>query len=326
MRERSNQSKLKLWVYLRANRPLLTAVVTILFFIAFIVITHFFFTPFREILLKDDTIDTLFAEILGAVITAVALVITISQLTISEEIGPLGEHRDRMNEAMEFRRSIRELIGEPAPAEPSTFIKKILDVNAERADALERAVEGNDDDDFRSQVEDLTDNIAENARNVSEEVEGTTFGTFDVLWFVLNYDYDFKLHHLERLLEEFSEDISDDEREAIEEMREALAIYSPAREHIKTLYFQWELIDLTQNLIFLTVPAMFIAGGMVGTVKPIHFPGAILGVSNILWAFGAAFALSLTPVFLFLVYILRIAVVAKRTLGIAPFLLRGSQL
>lgn len=326
MRERASENRGKLWVLLRSGRPFLTAVISLGFFVAFIVIVHFFFPSFREILMKDDTIDTLFAEILGAIITAVAFVLTISQLVISQEIGPLGEQRNRMSEAMEFRRSIRELIGEPTPAEPSTFLRKILETNEDRADALDRAIEGNSNEDLRKQVGDLTDNITTNTTEVNEQIEGTSFGTFDVLFAALNYNYGFKLHHIERILEEFADDISDDERETFEEMREALAIFSPAREHIMSLYFQWELINLTQNLFYLTIPAMFIAGTMVGVVKPSHFPGTILGIHNITWAFGIAFTLTLTPVFLFLVYILRIATVAKRTLGIAPFLLRGSQL
>ena len=326
MGERANESRLKLWVLLRSDRLVLTALITLGFFVAFMVVVTFFFPSFREILTTDDTIDTLFAEILGALITAITLVITISQLVISQEIGPLGDQRDRMSGTMEFRRAISDLIGESTPSDPSTLIMKIIEANEDRANALERAVEDNDNDALREQVEEFVDSLTGNAQEVSEQVEDTSFGTFDVMFAALNYDYGEKIQQIERLLDKFADDISDDERVAFEELRTALTMFSPVREYIKTLYFQWELLALTQNLVYLSIPALFIAGTMVGVVKPTTFPGTMLGISNILWMFGIAFTVTLTPFFLSLVYLLRIATVAKRTLAIGPLLLRGSQL
>lgn len=326
MGERANESRLKLWVLLRSDRLVLTALITLGFFVAFMVVVTFVFPSFREILTLDDTIDTLFAEILGALITAITLVITISQLVISQEIGPLGDQRNRMSGTMEFRQAISDLIGESTPSDPSTLIMKIIEANEDRANALERAVEDNDNDALREQVEEFVDSLTGNAQEVSEQVEDTSFGTFDVMFAALNYDYGEKIQQIERLLDKFADDISDDERVAFEELRTALTMFSPVREYIKTLYFQWELLALTQNLVYLSIPALFIAGTMVGVVKPTTFPGTMLGISNILWTFGIAFTVTLTPFFLSLVYLLRIATVAKRTLAIGPLLLRGSQL
>jgi hypothetical protein len=324
--ERASESRLKLWVLLRSDRLVLTTLVALVFFVAFILVVYLVFPPFQEILASDDSIDTLFEELAAATITAVTLVLTISQLVVSQEIGPVGDQRNRMSETMEFRQATSELIGESTPGDPSTFLKKILDANADRADALGNAIEGNSNDDLREQVDELVDNVTTDAEGVSEQVEDTSFGTFDIMFAALNYDYSSKLVEVDQLLEEFDDDISEDERAAFEELRTALTMYSPAREHIKTLYFQWELISLTQNLVYLSIPALFVAGTMVAAVKPSHFPGAILGIENILWVFGGAFTVSVIPFFLTVVYLLRIATVAKRTLAIGPLILRGSEL
>lgn len=326
LRERASESRVKLWLLLRADRLVLTALATLVFFVVFVLVVHFFFPPFQKILMNDDTIDTLFEELTTAAITATVLVITISSLIITQESGPLGDQRDRMSETMEFRRATSELIGENTPGDPSTFLKAILDANEDRAEALGSAIEGNSNDELREEVDELVDNVTTNASEVSEQVDGASFGSFDIVFSALDYDYSPKIIQVERLLEEYDDDISDDERATFEELRTALTMYSPAREHIKTLYFQWELIALTQNLVYVSVPALFVAATTVAALKPPHFPGAFLGLDNILWIFGGALTVSLIPFFMTIMYILRIATVAKRTLAIGPLVLRGSEL
>lgn len=325
MRERASESRLKLWLLLRADRLVLTTLLALGFFVAFILVVHFVFPPFQQILAFDDTIDTLFEELTTAAITATVLVITISSLIITQESGPLGDQRDRMSETMEFRRATSELIGENTPGDPSTFLKAILDANEDRAEALGSAIEGNSNDELREEVDELVDNVTTNASEVSEQVDGASFGSFDIVFAALDYDFSPKIIQVERLLEEY-DDISDDERAAFEELRTALTMYSPAREHIKTLYFQWELIALTQNLVYVAVPALFVAATTVAALKPAQFPGTLLGLDNILWIFAGALTVSLIPFFMTVMYILRIATVAKRTLAIGPLILRGSQL
>jgi len=102
-------------------------------------------------------------------------------------------------------------------------------------------------------------------------------------------------------------------------------MFGPAREHIKTLYFQWELITFSQLTLYTAVPALIIAGVMMGAVDATTFTGRTLGVADLAWVIGAAFALTLTPFLLFVAYLLRILTVAKRTLAIGPLILRESQ-
>lgn len=90
MRERADESRLKLWVMLSANRLLVTGLLALGFFIAFVLFGEVLYPAFQSDIRSGDTIETVFSTMLGAIITGTTLVLTISQLVISQENGPLG--------------------------------------------------------------------------------------------------------------------------------------------------------------------------------------------------------------------------------------------
>lgn len=47
------------------------------------------------------------------------------------------------------------------------------------------------------------------------------------------------------MTDKFESSLDDDERTAFDQLQSALAMFGPSREHIKTLYFQWALVDLS---------------------------------------------------------------------------------
>ncbi|MFB6270208.1 MAG: hypothetical protein ABEH83_09710, partial [Halobacterium sp.] len=99
-------------------------------------------------------------------------------------------------------------------------------------------------------------------------------------------------------------------------------LFGPAREHFKTLYFQWELSELSRQLLYAAVPALAAAIAALLLFDPAQFPGATLGVSHALVVVSAAATVAVLPFALLLAYILRIITVTKRTLSIGPFVLR----
>ena len=104
-----------------------------------------------------------------------------------------------------------------------------------------------------------------------------------------------------------------------------LTFFGPTREHFKTLYFQWELINLSRALLYASIPALIVAGAMVTFVGAESFSGTFLTIPVVTWVVSAAYTVTLVPFLLFTSYILRIAPVAKRTLAIGPLILRESQ-
>ena len=325
MRERAGENRLKLLILLKANRLYVTVTLSLVVFVSFIVIGDTFFSSFLSDVRSQDTIETLFSTMLGAIITGTTLVVTISQLVLSQENGPLGDQHERMSNTMNVREYIRDVIGQPAPADPSAFLRELIEETAECSSALRESVSGSEETDLKDEVDEFTDSLQGNADEVQRELEGATFGEFDVLYSALDFNYTYKIFQVERIEYEYADSLSDDQHELFGSLRTALSMFGPAREHIKTLYFQWALIDLSQLIVYASVPALVVAGGMLTFVGPASFPGFTFGVANVVWVVGAAFTVTVIPFLLLLSYIVRIVTVAKRTLAIGPLILRDSQ-
>lgn len=90
-------------------------------------------------------------------------------------------------------------------------------------------------------------------------------------------------------------------------------MFGPAREHVKTLYLQWELVNLSRYILGLAVVVLVIAGGMLtfggaetsGQARFLRIPVAT-------WVVGVAFTISLPPLLSFTSYIVRIVLVANQ--------------
>jgi ABC-type antimicrobial peptide transport system permease subunit len=325
MRERSNESRIKLWVVLGANRLLITGLMALVFFIGFVGIGQLFIPAFESTLRSDDMIDLLFSTMIGAIITAATLVVTISQLVISQENGPLGEQRERMSNTMDFRDFTEELIGAPTPPNPSAFLSEIITASERHASALRDTIAGNPNAQLRAEVDEFTDSLNGNAEEIRDRLDGASFGSFGVLNAALNYNYGIKIFHVERIANEYPEDLTDEDMEILDDLKASLSMFGPAREHIKTLYFEWALINLSQLILYVSVPALLVAGSAMVFIGGSSFPNSTFGISHTILVLGAAFTITLFPFFLLVSYVLRVATIAKRTLAIGPLILRGSE-
>ena len=344
MRERADQSGLRLWVAMKANRFVVTGILMLFVFGGFILAATVLFPSLPEQLRGADTVETMFSSMLGVIVTGTTLVVTISQLVISQENGPLGDQRKRMEDAMDFRTFTKDLLGEVTPADPSAFLKALVAETERRAEAVDRLVAESDDEELESQVGEFIDSLHGNAQTVEDQLDGEQFGTFDVLTAALNYNYSWKIFQVERLLDDFEDVLDENQTRAFDDLKTALVMFGPAREHIKTLYFQWVLIDLSRYILYVAVPALVVAGSMTALVNEQTFPAAPLfdglvytiefasyawivdfSVPTVTWVVGAAFTFTLAPFLLFMSYILRVLIVAKRTLAIGPLILRSSQ-
>ncbi|WP_224333977.1 hypothetical protein [Haloprofundus halobius] len=328
MRGRVGQSRLKLWLLMDANRWFVTALPLTLVFAALVVLGVLDPAPIRGSWNLKDPIETTFQGFLTAIITGVTLVVTINQLVLSQELGPLGDQRDRMDGAMEFREDVEDVLDVPAaPPEPSAFLRALIEGIRNRAQELETAsaeTDGNSSEDAENAVSEYVDGLVENADEVAKQLESEQFGTFDVLFAALNFNYSWKIYEGRRLRNQYTDSLSEETRERLDNLTETLKFFGPAREHFKTLYFQWELINLSRTMLYTSIPALVVATGMILYVdNPGSIQGFAFGVDNLVWVVSGAVTVALVPFMVLLSYVLRIATVAKRTLSIGPFILRS---
>jgi hypothetical protein len=323
MRERVPESSRKFWLLLNANRWLVAGGIVAGVFALVVTVGTLHPTSVRTLLDGGDPMETLFQGLLTSIVTGVTLVLTLSQLVLSQEQGPVGDQRERMEGAMAFRKDVEAIIEDPvSPAQPSAFLRSLVKLTKQRANAVGDAVTELEDADLNDRVAGFVEDVEDNAEAVQRSLEGAQFGTFDVVFAALNYNYSWKIYAARRLRAEHADSLDDDARAAFDDLVDALELFGPAREHFKTLYFQWELINLSRTMLYASIPALAAAVMGIVYLEPTLFPGTLLGVEYVLFVVSAGVAVSLLPFAFLLSYILRIATVTKRTLSIGPFILR----
>lgn len=324
MRERTEESNLKLWVLLRLNRWLLAGGILAGVFFGTAILSLVDLSPIQRVVSQTGAIQTLFGPFMGSsVITGVTLVVTLNQLVLSQELGPIGEQRERMSEAMGFRRDVESASNvNLAPPEPSAFLRQLIAAMEDRAETLHDRLAEEADDELQTVVDDYVEGLNADAEMVRDNLEGAQFGTFDVIWRVLDFNYSQKIFEARQIQDNYGDDLSEEANGTIDEMIETLTFFGPAREHFKTLYYQWELINLSRAVSYAALPAILAAAGMLLYTDVSAIAGTTFGIDNLVWLVSFAFVVTLSPFAILLAFIFRIATVAQRTLAMGPFILR----
>lgn len=317
------ENRVKLWFLLGADRWVVAAISLAAVFVTLVVVGVLDAVPLREALENRDPVETLFQALVTAIITGVTLVITISQLVLSQELGSVGDQRERMEEAMEFQNSVEEVLDtEVSPPDPASFMQALIDETRARAERLTELADGKDEG-SDSHLDGYVEGLRRNAEEVSDELDDAYFGSFDVVFALLDYNYSWKINEARRLRNQYEDT---DVVEGLDDLIKSLELFAPAREHIKTLYFQWELINLSRAMVYSSIPALVVTASYVLYLGNSDFiPGSTLYVDNLVLLVSLGVIVALLPFALLLSYVLRITTVAKRTLAIGPFVLRGSE-
>jgi len=331
MSGRGGDSRRKRRLLVETDRWLLAGAIVAVFFLGTLAAATVL--PNRAVAAGGDPVETLFQALVTATITGVTLVVSINSLVLSQELGALGDQHDRMEAAMSFRRTVEsELETDTAAASPAAFLGDLVaaagDRGADLADAVAAAEDAGVD---TGSAEGYAAALREHASTVGDDLSGRQFGTFGVLSAALDFNYSRKIHEARALRAELDDREVDAgaeaEAEAVVEALDGilavLTLFGSAREHVKTLYFQWELVDLSRAILYAAVPAIVVAVNVLlfhGALS--GFTGTTAGITHHVWLVAAAASVGLVPFAVLLSFVLRIGSVAKRTLSIGPFVLR----
>ena len=325
MAERSTEPGWKHELLLNANRWLVTAGLMGFVFVGLLAVARVSPVSLRALVGTASPIATLFQALTTALITGVTLVVTINSLVLSQELGAVEDQRKRLEGALEFRTDIEEAIDAPiSPPEPASFLRAIVMSSAMRATDFQTAVSDSQDEALVERVDDFVDNVTTHADAIQDELDDAQFGTYDVLKAALDYNYSWKIFRVRRIRNTHADSFTDEARAAYDDLLESLKLFGLAREHFKTLYFQWELINLSRAMMYVAVPALVVTISMLLFFDAGAVTGTVLGIDRLVWIVVAASTIAVTPFLLLISFILRVATMAKRTLAIGPFILRES--
>ncbi|WP_418280348.1 hypothetical protein [Halorubrum sp. DTA98] len=325
-RDRGPGSGLAYRVLLRTDRWLLTGAILLAVFVTLVSLSRVGLTPLRTVVENHDGVAFLFVAFIGTIVTGTAIVVTINQLVLSQELGTLGDQHERMQGSMDVRRDVESAIGRGAsPTDPAAFLSELAAAARERANALGEAIDDEidaDDAEIRRDVAEYVDDLTAETTVLIDGLSDAEFGTFEVIRHALAFDYSPRIHTGRRIRSEFGDTLPVEATDALDDTIEILLLFAPVREHLKTLYFQWELINLSRALLYVSVPALTGMGGLIMYVDAASLHGTVLGIDNLVWITSAGFVVGISPFAVFTAFVLRIMTVAKRTLAIGPFVLQ----
>ncbi len=325
MRERVGETRVKIWFLISANRWLVTGVILTTTYLLLLVF-HVFGPSSPRKLVATSGVPSLFSSMVIAIVTSVTLVLSISQFVLAEEIGPLGEQRERMTNETEFREEVENAAGVGvSPIEPSRFLQTLIETAETRARSLNDAVTGGPESAQFDEIAAFTEGLIEHSKIVNDDLAGADFGSFETLLPVLNYNYSWKIFTARTLRDKYDESLSDDVAAAFDDLIESLRFFGPAREHFKTLYVQWEIINISRGVLYGAMPALAIAGYMMLEFDAAKITGSVFGINTAYLVVSALYVLTLLPFAVLLAYLLRVLTVMKRTLAIGPFILRETE-
>ena len=258
-----------------------------------------------------------YGSIIGGNFTLITIVISISQLVISRQLGSPGDLRDRIEETSEYRNAVEEMIDRGvAPVIPTEFLRMLLQHTRMQLDRVDDEL-----DDVAApaseELEDLVYRLSTHIEHVTALLGKSGVGLFDALSVTLQTNYSKEIYEIRSLEAEYDDEYTDAVTEALDGLVERLEQIDVARQYLKTLYMQDELATMSRRLLYTGTPAVLSA--IIMMYQFAASTHAILAPEMLSALVPVTLTLGVVPLTVLFAYVLRISVVSQRTVAITPF-------
>ena len=303
------------WVLVNGNRLVVTVGILVGIALWFLGLNQLGIIAFQN----DDSVTRLAGGMIAGTFSLVTLVVSINQMILSREFSSAGEARSRLSNVMEFRENVEEMSGAPAaPASPVALFYLLIQSINDRAESLADTVENQSDEDSRKLIESYVSGIEDSTQRVSDTLENTEFGTFDVVSAAANYNDAWQIYAARHLHYRYTDELSDETHDAFEELIEALELFNVARTHFKTTYMQRELTQFSRLTLYCGLPSVFSAV-TIGLLYS-DIGGVAIDPTLLPYVVTALIVVVASPLALMAAYILRTATLIRRTSSIGPII------
>ena len=264
----------------------------------------------------------LFSSLLGGNLTLVTVVLSINQLVLSRELGDPGNLRSRVEGAVSYRREVETDAGvTTSPVEPGEFLRFLHEHVCEQAGRVEDAVDESDDPELRERVTELMASVQRDAEQVNETLAGEV-DIFTVLATTIQTAHSEQIRELAAVRKTFAEAITDDQREALDDLQDRLLQIDVARKYFETVYVQRELSYLSRLLLYVGLPAMVLSAAvLLGQAAVTATPTPSRAISLL---FPVAVIAGFAPIAVLFSFVVRLSWVAQETATVAPFTVSDS--
>lgn len=301
------------WVALSGDRRILTAALLLLAFFFIGPVGHQVIPSTQQSLANQHTTVPLVSALLSGTFFLFSIVVSINSLYVSQQQNPLAQQFGRIQSVVQFRRQLEEVTDTAhVPAQPEPLLRLLSGDILERAQFLEEELHTADLD-LRRDLDAYVGSLAEETGAMNRKLTGAT-GSLDVVLAMMDYNHDRQINDLRQLQAEHGDQLDDGVGDSIEEMLRLLQYFATAREYFKTLYTRREFARLSRDLTLITVPAVAVVASFL------HFLNDL--PDNHMLIAGVE-AVAFAPFVLVATYILRVAIISKRTQAAGQFVAGG---
>lgn len=245
----------------------------------------------------------------------ITTVIPISQLVISRQLSSPGELREEIQATYAYREAVEESIDvEVTPVTPAEFLHLLLRSTGQSLRSIRRDTESVADGEARRDLQDAIENILTHVEEIDELLERSDIGLFPALAAALNTNYSKEIILPRKLRIEHGNAYPESIVECLDDLVERLQQIDVSRQYLKALYIQDEPAKLSRHLLYVGVPALLVSALYLRMFAAQTFPSA-----RRLALLPLGVAASIAPLAVLFAYVLRLSVVAQRTLAITPF-------
>ncbi|AUV80755.1 hypothetical protein C2R22_03035 [Salinigranum rubrum] len=260
----------------------------------------------------------LFSALVGGNFTLITIILSISQLVISRQLGSPGELREQIEGTNAYREAIEETMNlEVAPVTPTEFLHMLHDSSAEIIDQAQEHLDTVDGE-RRDELIAHTERLDEQIDAVITSVSNPDVSVFGALAVTLSTNHGESIYQLRQLRAKHGDAYPEEVNEALDDLVVRLKQIDVARQYLKTVYVQQELAALSRHLLYVGVPAVVVSVFVLRTFAvgfDVFSPEMLFGVVPL------AITVAIAPLAVLFAYVLRLASVAERTIAITPFTL-----
>jgi hypothetical protein len=305
------------WLYLHGDRRTISGLLLAATFVAsLLLIRSSLITP-----AEADDVVAISSTLIGGMLPFITVVLAINQLILSEEFGTTGAFFERLEETGDFRQSIEAHTGvRPSPAEPSALLRTLIEAKRRTVLGLQNVCRDAESA-VRDDVDEFVSTTVPRDDDAVETLEGTTFGTFEVISVILHYNDPWQLQEVRKIREHHRRGLSTAADNQLERLEELLGDIHVARQYFKTVYMQQELADLSKILLYVGFPTLL--GGAFVILAYDNMLALELHPYVYVVVVSATITALFSPFAVLLAYVLRIATIARRTAAdFGPFVLQ----
>jgi hypothetical protein len=279
----------------------------------------------ERLLSETDSARQLFLALLSGAILLVSVVVSINSVVLSEEIADIESQQRRLDASIDYRQRLGELVAEDVtPARPAEFLRVILHVIYTRTQRLQELATEEGDADFQTDVEPFVTDVLVQVGQARATLANTRSGTFGVLLVGLRYDHSEQLRALRIVDRTYGGELTDEQREVIDDLVQTLKFLATGREYFKSIYYKQELARLSSRLLYVSLPSIVVISYVILSLDTELVPDVTLFTLSPLLVFVAvAYTVALAPYIVLTAYVLRATTVTLRTVAAGPFILSG---